>query len=375
MRFLCERDGLADGLAIVGRAVATRSAIPVLYNVLLAAEGNQLKMSATDLEIGISHRTEAEITEEGAITVPARILAEFVKTLPRGPVEAYLGADSQALILHSGRHEVRILGISAGEFPAIASPDDGIAVPFDMGELARAIDRVAFAAATDESRPALMNVLMEIASRDITLVAADGYRLSMVSWAVSQEIETPMRVLIPARALKELRRILGKTGTVTMLVAPDRKRIFFRMPETELTSELVEGNYPNYQALIPVSYTTRVVAETADLLSALRTASVFARDAAGGRVRLQVSAHGNGRGQLAIFATSSEQGDNVGELDVSIEGKPIEIAFNVRYLLDVLKVMGSEQIVIEMREATSPAVFRPTGDESFVHLIMPMITG
>jgi len=174
--------------------------------------------------------------------------------------------------------------------------------------------------------------------------------------------------------LKELRRILGKTGTVTMLVAPDQKRVFFRMPETELTSELVEGNYPNYQVLIPVSYTTRVVAATANLLSALRMASVFARDMAG-RVRLQVSANGDGRGQLAIFATSSEQGDNVGELDVSIEGKPIEIAFNVRYLLDVLKVMESEQVAIEMREATSPAAFRPTGDGRFVHLIMPMITG
>jgi len=371
MKIVCRQENLAKGLSIVGRAVATRSALPVLSNILLATDESRLKLSATNLEISVNCWVGADVKEEGAITVPARLLTNFVNSLPPEPIELNLIARTQTLNLRCGRYEANIKGIDAQEFPLILVPEEDKAASFATADLAKMIDCVVFAAATDESRPVLTGVYTELTPQGVTLAAADSYRLSVISSTIPQAPPERVSIIIPARALQELRRISGEAESVTMLVSSTRNQVFFRMPEVELISQLVEGTFPDYRQIIPTTHNTRVVATTAELLPALRMASIFARDAAN-IVRLQAIPNDGGVGRLIVSATSAEHGDNVSELDVTVDGQPIEIAFNVRYLLDALEVIDTAQVALETRDPTSPGVIKPVGGPDFVHIIMPM---
>jgi len=371
MKIVCRQENLAKGLSTVGRAVATRSTLPVLSNILLATDESRLKLSATNLEISVNCWVGADVKEEGAITVPARLLTNFVNSLPPEPIELNLIARTQTLNLRCGRYEANIKGIDAQEFPLILVPEEDKAASFATADLAKMIDCVVFAAATDESRPVLTGVYTELTPQGVTLAAADSYRLSVISSTIPQAPPERVSIIIPARALQELRRISGEAESVTMLVSSTRNQVFFRMPEVELISQLVEGTFPDYRQIIPTTHNTRVVATTADLLPALRMASIFARDAAN-IVRLQAIPNDGGVGRLIVSATSAEHGDNVSELDVTVDGQPIEIAFNVRYLLDALEVIDTAQVALETRNPTSPGVIKPVGGPDFVHIIMPM---
>jgi len=371
MKIVCRQENLAKGLSTVGRAVATRSTLPVLSNILLATDESRLKLSATNLEISVNCWVGADVKEEGAITVPARLLTNFVNSLPPEPIELNLIARTQTLNLRCGRYEANIKGIDAQEFPLILVPEEDKAASFATADLAKMIDCVVFAAATDESRPVLTGVYTELTPQGVTLAAADSYRLSVISSTIPQAPPERVSIIIPARALQELRRISGEAESVTMLVSSTRNQVFFRMPEVELISQLVEGTFPDYRQIIPTTHNTRVVATTAELLPALRMASIFARDAAN-IVRLQAIPNDGGVGRLIVSATSAEHGDNVSELDVTVDGQPIEIAFNVRYLLDALEVIDTAQVALETRNPTSPGVIKPVGGPDFVHIIMPM---
>lgn len=379
MKVSCLQENLAKGLSIVGRAVATRSTLPVLANILLATDDARLKLSATNLEISINCWIGAKITQEGATTVPARLLADFVNSLPAERLDMELIMRTQTLNLKCGRYEANIKGIDAQEFPIILVPeeDDRLRIAPDL--LREMIDQVAFAAATDESRPVLTGVLVEATEDSLTFAAADGYRLSVRSASLEEGGSQPTSVIVPARALQELRRISGEAEEpVEMLISPSRNQVFFRLNDDpqgriDLVSQLVEGTFPDYRQIIPTMHNTRLVVNTDDFLKAVRMAFIFARDAAN-IVRLQVipNGHEDGGGRLIVSATSSEHGDNVSELDATIEGQPIEIAFNARYLIDALSVIHTAQVSLETRDPSSPGVLRPVGGGDLVHIIMPM---
>lgn len=373
MKVSCMQENLARGLAIVGRAVATRTTLPVLSNVLLSTEESRLKLSATNLEIGINTWIGAKVQQEGAVTVPARLLTEFVNSLPPDRVDLELITRTQTLNIRCGRFEANIKGIDAQEFPLILIPEEPEPIQIPVEGLRRMIDRAVFAAATDESRPVLTGVLAELSAEQLTFAAADSYRLSVCTMPLENGPETPTSVIIPARALQELRRILGDEETVTVLISPNRNQVFFRFGATDLVSQLVEGTFPDYKQIIPKEYKTRTVTSTADLLKAVRMASIFARDTAN-ICRLQVVPNGNGGlGRLIVAATSTEYGDNTSELEASITGDPIHIAFNARYLLEALGVIDTPEVALETRDPSTPGVIRPVGDTSFVHIIMPML--
>ncbi len=372
MKISCMQENLAHGLAVVGRAVATRSTLPVLSNILLSTEESRLKLSATNLEIGINCRVGAKVEREGATTVPARLLTDFVNSLPPERVELELIARTQTLNVKCGRFEANIKGIDAQEFPLILVPEDSEPIQIQADTLRQMVDRVAFAAASDESRPVLTGVLAELEPERFTFAAADSYRLSVSSMPLIHGPEAPVSVIVPARALQELRRIVGEDEMVQVLVSPNRNQIFFRMESAELVSQLVEGTFPDYKQIIPTKYNTRTVASTQDLLQAVRMAAIFARDSAN-ICNLQVVPNGEeGLGRLIIAATSPEYGDNVSELDVRVEGQSIEIAFNARYLLDALNAIDTTEVALETRDPSSPGVLRPVGGADLVHIIMPM---
>jgi DNA polymerase-3 subunit beta len=372
MRVSCLQENLAKGLSVVGRAVATRSTLPVLSNVMLATDNGRLKLSATDLEIGINCWIGAKVEEDGAITVPARSFIDLVNSLPPERIDMELIVRTQTLNLKCARYEANLKGIDAQEFPLIPSVGEGESqITLPAAAFREMIEQVVFAAATDESRPILTGVLAKFERNRLTLAAADGFRLSVRTTELPTE-DKPASIIIPARALAELARISADEEAITMVITPTRNQVLFHTANVELVSQLIEGNFPDYQQIIPKSYTTRTVVNTNSFLRACRTANIFARDAAN-IVRLQITPGGElAPGHMTVAATSAELGDNVGEIDASIQGDEIEIAFNVKYLIDVLSVMDTADVALETTTPSSPGVIKPVGEVDFIHVIMPM---
>jgi DNA polymerase-3 subunit beta len=374
VKISCLQENLAKGLSIVGRAVASRSTLPVLSNVMLATDSGRLKLSATNLELGINCWVGAKVTEEGATTVPARLLTDFVNSLPPEQIDLELAVRTQTLNARCARFEANIKGIDAQEFPIIPTADDGEhAIRLEPEALRQIIEQVVFAAATDESRPILTGVLARFEGDRLTMAAADGFRLSVRGAPLAQPVDETIEVIIPGRALGELARISAdQEDWVEVVITPARNQILFHLQDIDLVSQLIEGRFPDYRQIIPSGYTTRTVLDTSGFLKVARVSHLFARDAAN-IVRLEVAPGDELMpGHITLAATSAELGDNVGQLDASIEGDPLEIAFNAKYLIDVLSVMDTAQVALETSSASSPGVLRPIGDDDFVHVIMPM---
>jgi DNA polymerase-3 subunit beta len=381
VRVSCLQENLAWGLAVVGRAVASRSTLPVLGNVMLSTDAGRLKLSATNLEIGVNCWVGAKVQEEGSTTVPARLLIDFVNSLPPEQIDMALTVRTQELSLRCSRFEANIKGIDAQEFPIIPTADDGGSfIRLERKSLRRMIDQVAFAAASDESRPILTGVLVKFEADRLVMAAADGFRLSVRSEPIPKLVADLTSVIIPARALTELARISAPPGPVAdegeefveVMITPARNQILFHMKDVDLVSQLIEGNFPDYNQIIPKEHATRSVLEVAPFLKAVRVSSLFAREAAN-TVRLQVEPGGElSPGQLVITATSAELGSNVSDMDAMVEGEAIEIAFNARYLIDVLSVVDAAKVILETTNASSPGLLQPVGDQSFTHVIMPM---
>ncbi len=376
MKVSCLQENLAKGLSIVGRAVSSRSTLPVLGNVLLATDAGRLKLSATNLEVGITCWIGAKVEEEGATTVPARTFIDLVNALPPERVDMELIARTTTLNLRAGRSEANVKGIDASEFPILPTPEGSGGISVDPEVLRTAIDQVAFAAATDESRPILTGVLAKFDGAQLTLAAADGFRLSVRTLDLPHAVPDPFSIIIPARALTELGRISGEQERpVIITVTPTRNQVLFQLTDTVLVSQLIDGNFPDYKQIIPRERNTHTVVDTAAFLKACKTAHIFARDAAH-IARLHIKpASELAPGQMVVSATSAETGDDVSELDASIEGQEIEIAFNVKYLIEVLSVVGTPQVALDTTTASSPGVIRPVGDSDFTHVIMPMHLG
>ena len=376
MKISCLQENLAKGLATVGRAVATRSTLPILANILLESDEGRLRLAATNLEVGVNCWIGARIEGEGRITVPARLLTEFVNSLPSGQIDMELSERTQTLNLRCARYEANIKGIDASEFPAVPTAEsigerNGLFLEADS--FRRMIDQVVFAAATDESRPILTGVLAQFHQGGLTLAAADGFRLSVSSSDVGVDVDETVSVIVPARALAELSRISAdQEDPVELVITPSRNQILFHLTDTDLVSQLIEGSFPDYDQIVPKAFTSRSLVGTEDLLKAVKVAFLFARDAAN-IIRLNV-VPGNelSPGQVVVAGTSAEFGDNVSELDANIEGDAVEIAFNARYMIDALSVAGTSEVALETSTSSSPGVIRPVGGDDFLCVIMPM---
>jgi DNA polymerase-3 subunit beta len=373
MKLSCLQENLNRGLSIVGRAVATRTTLPITNNVLLSAEDGRLKLVATNLEMAISCWIGAKIEEEGSITVPARLLTEFVSSLPSDTISINLSPQTKTLGLKCARFEARISGVDAKDFPPIPSIDDGITTKIDVEALRQGINQVVFAAATEESRPVLTGVDAQFDGGTLTLAAADGFRLAVLKVPITNSVSQKTEVIIPARTLAELNRLISdQEETVDITFNPNKSQILFRLKSVELVSQLVQGTFPNYSQLIPKSYNTRVIVNREDFLRATKTASIFARDGSG-IVRLVVTPGSESNpGKISVSARSEEIGDDVGEIDATVEGDDSKIAFNGKYLTDVLSVLKEAQVALETTSPSSPGLIRPVGADNYTHVVMPM---
>jgi DNA polymerase-3 subunit beta len=376
MKVSCLQENLARGLSIVARAVAQRSTLPVLGNILIATDNGQLRLSATNLELGITCWIGAKIHEEGATTVPSRTLVDLVNTLPNDQVDMELTMRTQSLNVRSGAFNNDIKCIDAQEFPPLPPSDLDGDLDLSVEELREMIQQVAFAASTDDARPVLTGVLFEVNEGELALAAADGFRLSVRSAHLPSPDIGPLRAIIPARALTELGRVIGDgEESVSMNLPQGRGQVIFRAKNIELVSQLIEGTFPDYKGIIPTNYATRTVVATSAFHKACKAAEIFARDAAHS-ARLRISPGSEFEpGTLEVSATSAETGSNETTVDATVEGEPIEIAFNVRFLVDVLSVIDNPNVSLETSTPSSPGVIRPVGKDDFLHVIMPMHLG
>jgi DNA polymerase III subunit beta len=372
MKISCTQEALAKGLSIVGRAVAARSPLPITANVLITSDGERLKLSATNLEITMSCWIDAQIEEAGAITVPARLLSDFVNTLPNDRISMTVAPRSRQVRLECARNEASIGGLDAEDFPPTPVVKDGIEVQIDAKALRQAIAQTVFAAATDDSRPVLTGVDTKFEGSTLTLAASDGFRLSVYKLPLEDSAETT-EIVIPARALQELSRLLADAESfVSLRTNAGKTQVLFSLQNAEMVAQLIQGTFPNFNQLIPGSYSSKAVAEVGEFLRETRIASVFARDGSG-IVRLVVSpGEGVTPGKVVISARAEEVGDNQGEIDAAVEGEGVKIAFNGKYLQDVLQALEGGQLALETSGASSQGVFKTVGDDNYVHVIMPM---
>jgi DNA polymerase-3 subunit beta len=366
---------LAHGLSIVSRAVSPRSTLPVLANVLLATDEGRLRLSATNLELGITCWIPAQIQEEGSITVPARTFVDLVGTFPPDLVQLSLDLRTQTLNVNcnSSAHEIK--GIDAQDFPPVPVPDLSESVELDLTSFKEMIQQVAFAASVDEARPVLQGVKMEVAENQLTLAATDGFRISVRKELLANPIKQSFSIIIPARALNELARIAGENDkSVSMVVPSGRGQVIFHLKDAELVSQLIDGNFPDYRAIIPRSYKTRTVMSTPAFLKACKQAEVIAREG-NNVIRLNVIPEDSGAGRVEINSQTEETGKSDIQVEANIEGSDILIAFNVKFLREVLDVVHAPNVALETNTNNAPGVVRPVGDEDFVHVIMPMHLG
>ncbi len=376
MRVTVLQENLAHGLSIVSRAVSPRSTLPVLANVLVATDEGRLRLSATNLELGITCWIGAKITEEGSTTVPARTFTDLVATLPSDQVEMSLNVRNQKLNVRCASSNTDINCIDSQEFPPIPVPDLAEGIPINITDLKEMIQQVVFAASSDEARPVLTGVQLTTQGSQLTLQAADGFRLSIRKAELSSSPSRPIKAIIPARALAELARIASDgESTVNMVLPSGRGQVIFHMKDVELVSQLIEGSYPDLEQVIPRSHQTRTVISTPAILKACKQAEIFARE--GSHIaRIQVTPGAeNQPGTVEISGQSEETGFNQTVIDANIEGKQLLIAFNVRFLREVLDVIKTANVILETNIETTPGVFRPAGEDNFLHVIMPMHLG
>lgn len=375
MKVSVSQQQLAHGLSTVSRAVSPRSTLPVLSNVLVATDEGRLRLSATNLELGISCWIGAQISEDGSITVPARTFTDLISTLPNDTVTLTLNTRTQTLNVRCGGSVTDIKGIDAQEFPPMPVPDLDEGVELNVTDFKEMIQQVAFAASGDEARPVLQGVMMTVGGSEVTLAATDGFRISVRRAALSSPAPRAMSAIIPARALNELARIaVNGDESITMIVPPGRGQVLFHLKDAELVSQLIDGNFPDYKAIIPRSFKTHSVVSTTAFLKACRQAEIIARDS-NNVVRMNLQPNPDLPGTITITAQSEETGSSEVVVDASIDGPGLMIAFNVRYLREVLDVIKSPSVALETNANNTPGMVRPVGEESYQHVIMPMHLG
>lgn len=358
------QDSLAKGLSIVTRATSTRSTLPVLANVLLQTdEDGNLTLAATNLEIVIRARVGAKVNTPGAITLPARTLSDLVNSLPKERIDLELNDQTQTMHLVCGKTETNLKGIDYQEFPLIPEPSDTVAT-FEASVLKEAINQVSIAAADNDARPVLTGVLFKSDGVTVRLAATDGFRLAIREFPY---VGAKFSVVVPVRALQEVAR-LTDDEPINISFPERRQQIIFDMGRVMVASQLIDGNFPDVDPVIPRKWDTKATVSTLDLRKACKTADVLSK-LASNTVTLEVSGD-----SITIVASSAEMGDNQTTIDATVTGKPIKVNFNVKYLTDALSG-SSPQVAIELTRPTEPGVIKPVGTSGYTYVIMPMQVG
>jgi DNA polymerase-3 subunit beta len=365
MKFTCSQNKFMDVVSTVQKAVSGRTNMPILEGILIETKKDVLKLVATDLALGIETHMEANIIEEGSIVIPARLLSEILRKLPDAEMEVSTQPNNSVRIacLNS---IVTIQGFAPDEYPALPEIDEDHPVEVSSLLLTDMIQETIFAVAIDEARPILTGALLEISGKDAVMVCLDGYRLALRKGLLETAHEGQgMKAVIPGKSLSEIAKIIPKEDQKLSITVSDR-HVLFDLGYTRIISRILEGEYINYSQIIPEGYKTRVKVDTRILTASIERASLIAREGKNNLIKLLI------QDQKIIITSNSESGQVYEEIPVLLEGKDLEIAFNARYFMDMLKVIDDGEICLDFTTSVSPCVVRPIEGSKYTYLLLPV---
>src|SRR3989344_2647036 len=366
MKFSILKENLSRALLIVNRMVPVRPQLPILSNILIKTEEGQIKIMGTNLETGIVITVGAKIETEGEITVPGKLLTEFIASLPAEKVEIML--DKDIFRVKTSKVSASFNTVPVKEFPSIASQKKKAQINFNVKKLAENISKTVFAASIDEGRPILTGVKMKISADRIQFFATDGYRLSIVNDVLEEKMEE-VSLVLPAKTLSEVVKIASdeKTEKVGLYFSASDNQAIFTIGDVEIISRLIDGEFPNVEKIVPQTFKTRVIFEKEALFEGVKIASLFARGASN-IIKMKIDKDG-----VSLSANTPQLGENQDMVDAKVEGEESEIAFNFRFLLDILNNLSEKEVVLESSGPLNPGVFKPVKNgSSYLHIIMPV---
>ena len=363
MKLSVTRDSLHSGMGAVSATIPTKTTLPVLSNILLEARDGKLTLSGTDLDISVSVAIEAEVEVEGSVTVPAKKFAEIARELPTAPV--HIHADGVEIRIESGRSRFKLFGLPADEFPSLPEVDSGDSWTMKASDLHELISKTSFAVSSEESRPILNGVLWQLRDGTASMVATNGHRLARLTVPLEGGGAPDVDLIVPPKALQQVARLFEKEGEIA--VSRSQNHLAFRTPSRSVYTRLIEGPYPNYQQVIPSDNDKKATASRDSLAAAIRRMAVVASDQTH-RVRMGFS-----EGTLSFRVQTPDLGEAAEEMAVDYDGEALEIGFNANYLLEVLRYMPEDDVLIEFKAPERAATFRPaSGELDYLCLVMPL---
>ena len=363
MKIACTQENLQKGLSIVGRIVSRNATLPVLGNVLLKTEAGGLKLVATDLEVGVSCIVGGKIEEAGEITIPARLLAEYVSQLPQEPVTLKINGKELNVVCSDTNAQIR--GITADEFPLLPSFKAVFEVTLPADQFKEAIEQVVSAVARDESRPELNGVYLQFSPNKCTLAATDSFRLAERVIDVTG-ITEERAVIVPLKTISEIGRMLDPTDSVIVRLSENQIQCSYK--NIEIISRLIEGHYPPYKDILPENLPTKTVLQREDLINAVRSAGLFSKTAAQDVV-VTIDAESN---TLQVKAEANQVGGHDQKLPAKISGPSDQVVFNYRYLIEGLQTLTSDQVVLETGGGNSPGQLQNPDGKNYLYIVMPI---
>ncbi|MDD3223100.1 MAG: DNA polymerase III subunit beta [Clostridium sp.] len=361
MKFTCQKNKLQEAISITQKAVTGKAAMPILQGLLLEAANNQIKITGSDIDLSIESKIDADISENGKIVVDAKLLGDIVRKLPNSSIEINT-VDDKTIEIICEKSKFNLIHMAADDFPNMPNVDGESTFSIDQKLLKNMIRGTIFAIAQDEARPILTGVLFEINNKKINLVALDGYRLALKSEDI--ESEDSIRSVIPGKTLNELVKILDDEGNVDVTFS--KNHILINLGTTKIISRLLEGEFINYNSIIPEEYNLRVKVKREELLNCIERASLLAKDGNTNLIKFDINE------ENMILTSNSQLGNVREELNIILQGEGLEIAFNAKYMIDLLKIMEEEEIYMEFSSSVSPCVVKDAKNNNCTYLVLPV---
>lgn len=363
MKVTCERSYLATALGTAGRAVSSRNTLPILSHVKLETDGDRLKITATDLDTAIRCAVPSSVSENGEVALPAASLADYISKLPDAPVT--LEAQDGKVVVRSGHSRFTIVSAPAEDFPLVPEVEHGTEITLTSATLKEMLRLTAFAARKEESSAGvLMGVLFEARGNTLSLVATDTHRLAWKQTTLAEEVKTPVSAIVPAKPLQELERVLKNTADEMVTIRFGSSQVQFQSNDATLVSRVLDGQFPNYEKVIPKATERKVTFERTELLNAVRRVDIVSRFA---QQKMVVKFN---EATMIMSAESAEAGQAYEEIPIAMDGSDLTIAFNAKYLSEVLNTLTADQLTLELNGTLQPGILREGAD--FVYIVMPM---
>lgn len=364
MKVICTQENLKNGLATVGRIISPNNTLPILNNILIKTENGQLKISSTNLEVAISTQIRCKIEEEGEVTVLAKTVTDLVNNLPNKNIQ--LLTENGQISLEAENYHTTLKTLPSEEFPLIPQVENRETITIDGTELKKALDEVVFAASTNQTQPEISGVFLSFKENMLKVVATDRYRLAERKISLNQEVSHPQDVIIPHKTALELARITG-AGKSPVEIVLNETQISFTIDQTQIISRLIDGQYPEYENIIPQDFSTKIVTEKQALINALRAGGIFSLNT--NSIKLEYSGE---KDALTVVAESSDLGKSVVDIPSKVDGESGFLILNYRYVLDCLGSIETPSVILKITNDSAPSLILPEGQDNYIYLVMPI---